>query len=71
MFIPCFRCSDSFSRIAAYDLLVELSDGCVHNLTEVCKELIHMHHQANPDLANEWEVGIFIFLTCIPREMES
>ncbi len=56
----CFRCSASISRVAAYNVLVELADGCIANFVELCKELVTMHHQPNPDLANEWEV-------CLPN----
>jgi len=24
----------------------------------ICKQLLAMHHQPNPDCANQWEVGI-------------
>lgn len=50
-----FRCSNEDSRSAAYSLLVELANGCAPNLSEICNELIEMHHQPNPEIAKEWE----------------
>ncbi|GFO40772.1 ubiquitin carboxyl-terminal hydrolase 24, partial [Plakobranchus ocellatus] len=48
------KCSNSESRVAAYDLLVELSTQCLTNLRLVCKDLLMMHHQLN-DNTKEWE----------------
>ncbi|ELT87807.1 hypothetical protein CAPTEDRAFT_215538 [Capitella teleta] len=52
-FMP--KCSNEDSRSAAYSLLVELANGCAPNLSEICNELIEMHHQPNPEIAKEWE----------------
>lgn len=51
-----YRCSTPESRVAAYEVLVELANGCLDNLSEICRELIDMHHQNNPETAKEWEV---------------
>ncbi|KAK2177004.1 hypothetical protein NP493_624g01033 [Ridgeia piscesae] len=49
------KCSTSDCRIAAYDLLLELADGCLENLTAICRELVSMHHQVHPESAKQWE----------------
>ncbi len=51
-----YRCSEQLSRVAAYDLLVELCTDCYDNLVLVVRQLASMHHQENPQLAKEWEV---------------
>ncbi|KAH9492249.1 Ubiquitin carboxyl-terminal hydrolase 24 [Bulinus truncatus] len=48
------KCSNSESRVAAYDLLAELSNHCLANLKLICKELLMMHHQFT-DNKKEWE----------------
>jgi len=53
------RCSNSESRVAAYEVLVELANNCSENLSLICRELIQMHHQPNPELTNQWEVCQF------------
>ena len=50
------RCTDSVSRVAAYELLLELADGCVDNMQEMCRDLVAMHHQAHVDADHQWEV---------------
>ena len=56
-----FRCSMSESRIAAYDLLVELATGDVENMRMICKELISVHHATpHSEMANQWEVRAII-----------
>ena len=52
-----FRCSSVESRTAAYEVLAELANGCLKNLELICNELVSMHHLADPDLANEWDVS--------------
>ena len=54
-FLP-FRCIDVATRVAAYDLLVELCTGCYENLSMVAKQLINMHHKPDHQLVKEWEV---------------
>ncbi|XP_050400806.1 ubiquitin carboxyl-terminal hydrolase 24 isoform X1 [Patella vulgata] len=49
------KCSNTESRVAAYELLTELADDCLVNLQQICKELIQMHHQPNNIGANEWD----------------
>lgn len=53
-----FRCSDSESRVAAYDVLVELANDNLENLRKISRELVNMHHMPNPELANQWDVGV-------------
>ncbi|BFY99847.1 hypothetical protein BsWGS_02887 [Bradybaena similaris] len=48
------KCSNSESRVAAYELLTELSNKCLTNLKLICKELLLMHHQL-ADNMKEWE----------------
>ena len=45
------------SRLAVYELLVELADGCLENLEAICRQLVAMHHQANTDVDEQWEVS--------------
>ncbi|XP_052775472.1 ubiquitin carboxyl-terminal hydrolase 24-like isoform X3 [Mya arenaria] len=49
------RCSNTDSRVAAYELITELARGSLSNLQDVCRQLTEMHHQPNVDCANEWE----------------
>lgn len=49
------KCSQHESRRAAFELLTELCNNSPHNLQMVCKQLLAMHHQSNPDCANQWE----------------
>jgi len=42
--------------VAAYDLLVELGDGCPENLFNIVAQLICMHHVEDPGTLKEWEV---------------
>ncbi|KAL3868453.1 hypothetical protein ACJMK2_041259 [Sinanodonta woodiana] len=49
------KCNSTESRVAAYELLTELAFGSVTNLSDICKQLLQMHHLPNPDSANEWE----------------
>ncbi|XP_059140581.1 ubiquitin carboxyl-terminal hydrolase 24-like isoform X2 [Physella acuta] len=48
------KCSNSESRVAAYDLLTELANNCLANLKLISKELLMMHHQLT-DNTKEWE----------------
>ncbi|XP_013409431.2 ubiquitin carboxyl-terminal hydrolase 24-like [Lingula anatina] len=49
------RCGSPESRVAAYQLLVELANECAENLQDICRQLLNMHHRHNPDTAQEWE----------------
>ncbi|XP_060555692.1 ubiquitin carboxyl-terminal hydrolase 24-like isoform X1 [Ruditapes philippinarum] len=49
------KCNKTESRVAAYELITELANESLSNLTDVCSQLIEMHHQPNLDCANEWE----------------
>ncbi|XP_062568779.1 ubiquitin carboxyl-terminal hydrolase 24-like [Saccostrea cucullata] len=49
------KCSNCESRVAAYRLLNELAKGSYSILSDICKQLIEMHHLPQPDCANEWE----------------
>ncbi len=46
------------ARVAAYDLLIELSTNCVQNYQTVSEHLISMHHKRRPDNPKEWEVSL-------------
>ncbi|XP_035828590.1 LOW QUALITY PROTEIN: ubiquitin carboxyl-terminal hydrolase 24 [Aplysia californica] len=48
------KCSNSESRVAAHELLAELSNKCLASLQLIGKELLMMHHQLT-DNAKEWE----------------
>lgn len=50
------RCTEVGSRVAAYDLLVELSSGCYSNFELITTQLVSMHHRPDPQIAKEWEV---------------
>ena len=52
------RCTDVASRVAAFDLIVELCLGCYDNLAFAATQLIQLHHLENPDMAKEWEVCV-------------
>ena len=54
--IVCFRCVGRECRVAAYDLLVELADGCAENLVYIVAQLISLHHIGDPGTLKEWEV---------------
>ena len=53
-----FRCNSSESRTAAYELLTELSNHSLANLSDICHQLLEMHHLPNRDIASEWEVRV-------------
>lgn len=53
----CFRCSTASSRLAAYEVLVMLTDSSLSNLRLITKELLSMHHQSDPSLSKEFDVG--------------
>lgn len=53
------QCCHSESRVAAYNLLVILCDGCVENLQLVADQLVAMHHGERLKTAKEWEVSWF------------
>lgn len=50
------RCSTSESRLAAYDVLVELVRYCQKNLDLVVDDLINLHHRPVLEKQSEWEV---------------
>ena len=50
------RCSEPHSRVAAYNVLIELCRDCHENLVAVAKQLVKLHHHDNPQFAKEWEV---------------
>ena len=50
------RCSDVAARVAAYNLLIELSTDSLPNLKCVANRLIAMHHSCRPMNSKEWEV---------------
>ena len=58
------RCTEVVSRIAAYELLVELSFGCYSNYELITTQLVSMHHRPDPQIAKEWEVCVFNVLVC-------
>jgi ubiquitin carboxyl-terminal hydrolase 9/24 len=48
-------CSDEYTRIAAYKLLVELSRDCLINYQLISKQLINFHHSQNPaSMSSDW-----------------
>ncbi|XP_014661859.1 PREDICTED: ubiquitin carboxyl-terminal hydrolase 24-like [Priapulus caudatus] len=49
------KCSGLESRVAAYQVLVELCTGCLQNQQLVSGHLINMHHKLATDIGNEWE----------------
>ncbi|CAM1321691.1 USP24 (predicted) [Pycnogonum litorale] len=49
------RCVQKESRIAVYDVLLELAKLNVENLTLIVSRLIKMHHYFNLELSNEFE----------------
>ncbi|KAL5016318.1 hypothetical protein ScPMuIL_005907 [Solemya velum] len=49
------KCSSSEPRVAAHQLLTELANDNLVILTDICKQLIQMHHLPHTDSANEWE----------------
>jgi len=51
------KCSTSESRLAAYDVLVELVRNCQANLKIVVDDLINLHHRPVLEKQTEWEVG--------------
>ena len=51
------RCNNTDSRVAAYELIIELANRSLGNLKNVCSQLIEMHHLPNLDCTNDWEVG--------------
>lgn len=50
------KCSTSESRLAAYDVLVELVRNCRTNLKIVIDDLIQLHHRPLLEKKTEWEV---------------
>lgn len=54
------KCSTSESRLAAYDVLVELVRNNQKNLKVLVEDLINLHHRAVPEKQCEWEVNIFV-----------
>lgn len=54
------RCSTASSRLAAYEVLVMLADSSLSNLRLITRELLSMHHQSDPSLCKEFDVGALI-----------
>ncbi len=50
------KCSISESRLAAYDVIVELVRYCQTNLKIVVDDLINLHHRPLLEKQTEWEV---------------
>ena len=48
-------CSEEFSRIAAYNILVELSRNCIKNYRTIKERLVRLHHNSNR-ISTEWNV---------------
>jgi ubiquitin carboxyl-terminal hydrolase 9/24 len=57
--VPEPRCSTSESRLAAYDVLVELVRNCRTNLKTVVEDLIDLHHRPILEKQSEWEVRFY------------
>ena len=53
--VPEPKCSTSESRLAAYDVLVELVRNCRLNLKIVIDDLINLHHRPILEKQTEWE----------------
>ncbi|CAF1378096.1 unnamed protein product [Rotaria sordida] len=53
--VPEPKCSTSESRLAAYDVLVELVRNCRTNLRLVIDDLINLHHRPILEKQTEWE----------------
>uniref|UniRef100_A0A4W4HLH8 Ubiquitin carboxyl-terminal hydrolase 24 n=1 Tax=Electrophorus electricus TaxID=8005 RepID=A0A4W4HLH8_ELEEL len=49
------KCSTVSSRLAAYEVLVMLADSSLTNLQLITRELLCMHHQADPSLTKEFD----------------
>uniref|UniRef100_A0A8B9K9Q5 Ubiquitin carboxyl-terminal hydrolase 24 n=1 Tax=Astyanax mexicanus TaxID=7994 RepID=A0A8B9K9Q5_ASTMX len=49
------KCSTESSRLAAYEVLVMLADSSLTNLQLITRELLSMHHQADPSLTKEFD----------------
>ncbi|KAA8589843.1 hypothetical protein FQN60_013208, partial [Etheostoma spectabile] len=49
------KCSTASSRLAAYEVLVMLTDSSLSNLRLITKELMSMHHQSDPSLCKEFD----------------
>ena len=57
--VPEPKCSTSESRLAAYDVLVELVRNCRTNLKLVVDDLIDLHHRPILEKQTEWEVRLY------------
>ncbi|XP_076873154.1 ubiquitin carboxyl-terminal hydrolase 24 isoform X4 [Brachyhypopomus gauderio] len=49
------KCSTVSSRLAAYEVLVMLADSSLTNLQLITRELLSLHHQADPSLTKEFD----------------
>ncbi|XP_037554150.1 ubiquitin carboxyl-terminal hydrolase 24 [Nematolebias whitei] len=49
------KCSTASSRLAAYEVLVMLTDSSLSNLRLITRELLSMHHQSDPSLSKEFD----------------
>ncbi len=52
------KCSTSESRLAAYDVLVELVRHCEPNLKIVIEDITNLHHRPVLEKQTEWEVNL-------------
>jgi ubiquitin carboxyl-terminal hydrolase 9/24 len=53
------KCSTNESRLAAYDVLVELVRNCQPNLKIVVEDLVNLHHRPILEKQTEWEVRLY------------
>ncbi|KFM65449.1 Ubiquitin carboxyl-terminal hydrolase 24, partial [Stegodyphus mimosarum] len=49
------KCNSLESRVAAYEVLVELATNCPENMEKIAKQILSMHHNLKPELAKEFE----------------
>lgn len=49
-------CSEETSRVAAFNLLVELSRDSIKNYHHIKEKLVRLHHNSNRTLSSEWNV---------------
>ena len=59
------KCSTSESRLAAYNVLVELVRNSQESLRIVVETLIDLHHRFLPEKQNVWEVSVVLFFVCL------
>lgn len=49
------KCGQVESRIAAFEMLVELADCCPANFRNICGILLSLHHQPSSELSQVWD----------------